>query len=118
MGIFWEWYQQGRIAEADQKATRAKSVAEQSSREMQHRVDALVLANAAMWSIMSEKLGVTEAQLIQRMRDLDAADGRIDGRAGPSKSSCKACRREVVPRNGLCIYCGAKVAEVGAFEKI
>lgn len=113
MSIFnglWEWSQNRQIAEADQKATRAENIARRETDELRDRIDSLTLTCAAMWSILSERIGVTEAQLLDRMKQLDLADGRVDGRFTPASATCSSCKRRVVPTRGRCVYCGTVIA--------
>ncbi len=79
---------------------------------IQERTDRLVLVTQAMWTLVSEKMGVTHADLVKRMADLDASDGTVDGRvtAPPVKCSCGAM---VCRKFNRCLFCG-KVYEPGS----
>jgi hypothetical protein len=62
--------------------------------------------NMAMWSILEEKLGVTEAQLAERVREIDMRDGKLDGRYAPEAMECPKCKRTMSVRHNRCMYCG------------
>jgi hypothetical protein len=74
--------------------------------KMEQRIDALVLANLAMWSILREKLGVTDEELEARVKELDLADGQQDGKLRVGPRMCEKCKRPNSPRWRKCLYCG------------
>lgn len=74
--------------------------------DVQARIDRLSLACEAMWTLLRDKLGVDNGALLDRMTQLDAADGKIDGKAGKTALSCPSCGRTIARRFPKCIYCG------------
>lgn len=110
MEFLWEWRQQREIADVGQRASRAENAARNEADKARVQIDSLTLACAAMWSILRDRLGVTDQQLMDRMRELDLSDGKLDGRISPAARGCPSCRRQVVPRKGLCLYCGTRIA--------
>ncbi len=101
----------------------APVVVDHSAREereleaMRERTDRLVLVAQAMWTLMTEKLGVTDADLVKRMTDLDASDGTVDGRvtAPPVRCSCGAM---VCRKLGRCLFCGKPYGAAGTFDTL
>jgi len=85
-------------------------------------VESLVPANAAMWSLMKEQLGVTDEQLVARMQQLSALKGgsyaRIIGSPKPAARFvvCPGCKRAAPFRDGFCVYCGESLAEAASAE--
>ncbi|MFN8872236.1 MAG: hypothetical protein ACK5ZG_13420, partial [Phycisphaerae bacterium] len=74
LGFLWDLHQHTRINEANQRATDLQGAMRERSSDverLQQRVDALVLANLAMWTLMREKLGVTDEELERRVQDID-----------------------------------------------
>lgn len=67
----------------------------------------LMLVLDAMWSIMSERLGVTPEELAARIAAIDGADGSLDGRARSLPRRCPACDAAVGPDQRRCQFCGA-----------
>lgn len=64
---------------------------------------------------MEEKLGVTEEELRERIRELDLRDGTLDGRITPAPVQCPVCGRQLSPRHKSCIDCGSPNLERGPF---
>lgn len=95
---------------------------EQAKREaadVNRRLERLLLVNAALWSLLQDKLGLTEQDLIDRVKVLDEMDGKADGklsRGGAIK--CHDCGRTLNPRHGKCLYCGAERRLSSAFEAV
>lgn len=77
----------------------------------------LLLANEAMWSLCSERLGLTEADLVARMQQIDASDGRVDGRhtSDPATRRCPSCHAVVPSELSNCQFCGAAAAPGNPF---
>lgn len=112
--MLWEIYQQGRIAEA---RGRADAAAEQSRgvksalHELERRTDRLALTTMAIWQLMSEKMGVTEADLEDKIREIDLSDGKLDGRVRVETNTCASCNRRLSKRHTKCMYCGADASQ-------
>jgi hypothetical protein len=104
--ILWEWYQHNRIGEAQSSADRARSDVNTVERELRRNVDQLMLINMAMWSILEEKLGVSEAELADRLREIDLRDGKLDGKLAREGLECPRCSRVMSVRHQKCLYCG------------
>ncbi|MEM1212444.1 MAG: hypothetical protein AAGI68_09125 [Planctomycetota bacterium] len=112
----------GFDAAAHQAASAARSEARSAAtnlRDMEQRLDRLLLVNVALWSLLQEKTGLTERDLMDRVRLLDEMDGRADGKAsGPKVSPCHACGRPVPARRDKCPYCGAVKRRGSAFDAV
>lgn len=107
--MLWELYQQSKIRSAN---TSAESAARQAGdfrnalRELETRTDRLALTTMAIWAIMSEKLGVTEQELEDKITEIDLSDGKLDGKVRVETSACSACGRTLSKRHNKCMYCG------------
>ena len=67
-----------REAEADSAARRDASHAREATRaasEVERRLDKLTLISMAMWSFLTEKLQLSEEDLMERVKRLDLMDG-------------------------------------------
>lgn len=73
------------------------------------RLDRALLACEALWSLVRERLNVTEVELVQRINDLDLTDGRLDGKVRKTAVSCPSCGRTIARRFPKCMYCGQAV---------
>lgn len=105
-GLFWELHQNRRIADAEVGVSRTAADAANTTeklRRLEKRVDSLVLLNRAMWSILEEKTGMTEADLMDHLEvqmEIVASTQRATDRA------CTQCGRTLKPRQERCLYCG------------
>lgn len=107
------------IGEAKAAAHRgtAKAIdAKRNVKFVEDRLDRLTLVNMAMWSLLKDKLGVTEEDLISRMVEIDITDGRADGKVTVGVRKCGKCGRTLSPRHRKCLYCGATDLRATAFE--
>jgi hypothetical protein len=74
-------------------------------------IERLFLITAALWTLLKEKHEYTDDDLVRRIEEIDALDGRIDGRiAKMERPDCPQCHRKQVGPLPVCLYCGAKVA--------
>ncbi|MHC4930861.1 MAG: hypothetical protein ACYTGV_01545 [Planctomycetota bacterium] len=89
----------------DPAAQQAKSAVHQ----LEARLDRALLTTEALWTIVRDRVGVTEAELAERIVDLDLTDGRLDGRIRRPALECPACSRRTPRRLSRCMYCGVEV---------
>ncbi|MEK6674747.1 MAG: hypothetical protein AABZ47_03730 [Planctomycetota bacterium] len=89
---------------------------EKSGRVRDRGVDALeaklnrtLLTCEALWTLLREKLNLTDVELVDRINALDLSDGRLDGRMRKTPVSCPACKRALSPRMPKCLYCGQEI---------
>ena len=109
MSMFWA-ARSGMSASVD--AVQAKGEARgatQKTRELDDRLDRALLACEAMWTILRDKLGVTDEQLISRINEIDLSDGKLDGKVRKQAVTCPKCRRTISPRFPQCMYCGQPI---------
>jgi hypothetical protein len=112
--LFWEFRQDGRINAAEGAAARAGNrVAQMNERLSRAELQAekAVLVMEAMWQLLRESAGVTDAQLQAKVRELDLADGKLDGKVSRPPAVCPDCKRTTSRRNRRCIYCGTDLGE-------
>lgn len=101
-----------QASQAAGEAARAAGEARRlvgSAAELEQRLDRTVLALEALWSLASQRLGITEEELVARMNDIDLTDGRLDGKASKGAVSCPKCSRTISRRLPKCIYCGQAI---------
>jgi len=92
-------------AQAAGDARRARNDAQDAA----GRVERALLACEAMWSLVREKLGLTDEDLVRRMNDIDLSDGKLDGKVRKSAVACPACGRTITRRFPTCMYCGQAI---------
>ncbi len=67
------------------------------------------LACEALWSLVQERLELTDEELRDRMAQLDLEDGVADGRRKHPPQSCPRCQRTFGRHWMQCLYCGEPV---------
>ena len=113
MSMFWELHQSRRIAGAESAAAGASRKATSAKQEiagLRARCDKLLMVCEALWTIVRDKHGLTEDDLVNRVNDIDLQDGRLDGRVKKDLSArCPECDRTISQRFPKCIYCGTPI---------
>lgn len=117
--MLWDLVQQYQIrsagASADSAAHQAGRAADETVR-LRREVDRLSLACLAMWQMLQAHAGVTDEDLLRVMRELDASDGRVDGKLSVSSGDCPACGRPALKGRDSCMYCGAAIEKASPFH--
>ena len=75
-------------------------------------VEKLFMITEALWTILKEKHGCTDAELVQRVQEIDLRDGKLDGKVAKVNPDCPKCSRKLMGKRPVCLYCGAEVARV------
>ena len=79
----------------------------------------LLLVTEAMWSLVSERFDISEADLVARMAEIDAEDGQVDGKRGPHPpETCGTCHAAIDHTRTTCAYCGAPASPSSPFDRI
>ncbi len=86
--------------------------------ELNFHVNKLTLACLALWSLMKDSGQFTENTLLERIRQIDLMDGKLDGKIGRKVKRCAKCGRVMSRRHGRCLYCGAKDLNQTAFDVV
>ena len=129
MGLFefiWDVSQEGRIRQAQETAHRsaldasqAQSSAQESSERLTETIERLGLVTQAMWELLRDRTELTEAQLADKVQEVDLRDGVADGRRGRQAVTCPTCKR---PNRGArlrCLYCAAPLdAGTAVFDRV
>ncbi len=103
------------VITADSSEAAARHYAELQ----QERIDRLVLVTHAMWTLLSEKMGVTEADLVKRLTELDAADGTVDGKEMQTKPPARcSCGAAICRKMNRCLFCGKPYEGGSAFDTV
>lgn len=66
----------------------------------------LTLACKTVRELLYEHTAVTDADLLNSIREIDLRDGKFDGRVEAPAVSCERCERPNSPRREPRIYCG------------
>ncbi len=114
MSMFWAMtaHSAGGAIAGDSTAAGASRVAKAArsdARDVEDRLDRTLLACEAMWSILRDKLGVTDIELVERINDIDLSDGKLDGKVRKTAVACPKCHRTISQRFPKCMYCGQPI---------
>ena len=94
----------------DRTARKAADKAQSRTDELELRFQRALLVMEAMWSLVREKTALTDEDLTDRMLELDASDGKVDGNVRRAPVVCERCERPTSRRLPRCFYCGHPVA--------
>ena len=110
-------YAQNFIAQVD--AQHARDVARESamsSDKTRKNTERLYLVVQAMWELLKDKAGLTDADLDAKVQEIDMRDGRLDGQDSTQTDplTCRHCGRTILSGQAQCSWCGTQ-AEGGPF---
>lgn len=119
LGMFHEAHQSAKIASASASAAtatdRAARVADEVS-DLKRKVAHLSLVSQALWELLRENTDFTDEHLLHKIEEIDARDGRSDGKMGATLVPCPKCGRQCNSARGSCLYCGASIQRRHVFE--
>ena len=107
--------------EAAGRATHAACEAAASAERieaLEDKVDRLALICQASWELVDGINGLSEQSLMDKVEEIDARDGQVDGKATVKPPKCPKCSKPVSRKSGRCMYCGTKKKPKTAFEAI
>ena len=84
---------------------------------LEAKIDGLALVSQAMWELLRERTQLTENDIRAKVSEIDARDGRLDGRMLGTSLKCEGCGRDVHTRQQACMYCGAAVRREHVFDR-
>ncbi|MHC4959367.1 MAG: hypothetical protein ACYTGN_13445 [Planctomycetota bacterium] len=106
-GAMW-----GRASGAQADTSGAGARADRAGRrveELEARLDRALMTMEAMWTLLRNKLDVTDEQLGEAIVEVDLSDGVLDGKARRPAVECSHCNRKIPRRFPRCLYCGGPV---------
>jgi hypothetical protein len=104
-------------AQSDQLQKQASSM--QSSRvELEMRHEQLKLVTLALWRLLKDRVGLTEAELKRYVESTDLLDGSADGTADLTRElvKCSRCNRSVLNTAVVCPFCGTRQKSADVFD--
>lgn len=122
----WDIYQELQIRDTQAQVRSSDELHTSRAARTQDRVDRnedrferLLLITEAVWELASEKLGITEAELVARIRAIDTrGTGEADGRRGVTIARCTACDAAIEKGRATCAFCGAPAPTLDAFDGV
>ena len=97
----------GAAALEANSARRKADDAAQRVTAAERRADKALLICEALWTLLRERCGLEEHELLDRLHEIDMTDGKLDGKVRRPPANCPACQRRSPARFENCIYCGA-----------
>lgn len=104
----------GFVADETQRQARRTDMEIEA---LEVRIERLITLNEAMWQLVCETTGLTDAHIAHRFHELDVSDGQLDGKKSVRAKPC-ACGAMVSARLGSCQFCGAPAPEGTLFDSI
>jgi hypothetical protein len=93
-------------------------VAESRVLSVDERVDRLSLIVEAIWELLEES-GYSEEALEAKVAEIDARDGRVDGKARRPPVRCSSCGASSPAGRATCQMCGDPLTDgAGAFRSV
>lgn len=119
--MFWELDQRRRIRQLESQHEAMSRSGQDGRRQdtaLEDRLERLSLVCHAMWGLLQNKCGVTDAELEREMLRLDLADGKQDGKHAAPLLNCSECTRQNNPTRRACLFCGAQLKPLLPFQGI
>jgi hypothetical protein len=104
-------------AQSDELQKQASSM--HSSRvELEMRHEQLKLVTLALWRLLKDRVGLTEAELKRYVESTDLLDGSADGKADLTRelAKCSRCNRSVLNTAVVCPFCGTRQKSADVFD--
>ena len=91
---------------------------ELSAVSLRQDIEKLYLLVETLWSILKEKTGLADEYLLELVKQLDLADGKLDGcnRANADIRKCSNCGKTILKGQSKCAYCGEEAKDVSLFR--
>ena len=122
---FWDAFQQqGQIQSASIAAEAARDTAlnayekvQREAHRLEAKIDGLALVSQALWELVRERTQLSDDDIRAKIAEIDARDGRIDGRITGMPGTCTKCHRPAHSRQATCMYCGTAIERHHIFER-
>ena len=119
--FLWKRYQFRVDEEMYKERLESRRTADQLHEDYAHleqRVERLTLICRAMWELLGKTNNWDDEKLFDRVKEIDARDGEIDGKIGADMIKCPRCGHPVNTRHPRCVYCGFKDFKTDPFKKV
>ena len=112
MSLAWDVLQHFQIEKAKSEAASASGridglIARKDNTKQE--LEELTLACQAMWELLRDHLGFTDAHLKAKILEIDARDGTVDGKIGAELIDCPHCGQKASTTKPNCVYCGHRL---------
>lgn len=69
-----------------------------------------------MWKLVRDNTRLSEADLENKIFEIDARDGNMEDKIGTRALTCHACAKPTNSRREFCVMCGAPLRRQHKFE--
>jgi hypothetical protein len=117
----FDLYQEGRIGELGMQQAdtdrRLLGTADKL-RALELRYERMRLVSNALWQLLKEHTGLTDADLKRFVEQVDLSDGKLDGKLSRNLGAmdCPKCSRRVLKSAVVCAWCGHRQETGDAFQ--
>jgi hypothetical protein len=126
INLLWDATQQMQIQEALGAAKDAKLEAQITAQQAidqtyvpyVKQLEKLGLVCQAMWSLIQERTDLTDADLLNRITELDLKDGVLDGKYTKPPVDCPKCGSKMSRKFNRCLFCGQACTDGSAFDTV
>lgn len=118
INFMWNARQQREIANVQYHAAKAKQDSGRSAeriRDLEFSVERATLIAQALWELLRERLGTSDADLLAKMEEISARSEVQDCDAPSQPAPCANCARPLGTNAVRCLYCGTSVPKSTIF---
>lgn len=101
---------------ASERSSAKSDRAVSAVRDMEDRIERLQLGCQAMWELIRDRTQITEHDLEAKILEIDARDGKVDGKMSTQSLTCHSCGRPTNSKRDRCVMCGAELRKQHKFE--
>ena len=121
----WNLYQEMEIRQSRADARMSDELhgsridrATKAIEDIEDRFEKLLIVNEAMWELLSEHLGFTDAHLVHKVREVDGRSGAVDGRRAVVVRRCSQCDAAIGKGRSTCMFCGHAEPGLEPFDAV
>src|SRR4029453_9641530 len=110
--MLWDLVQHYQIGQLEdrldllQEAASRETIARDANKHLEEKVEKLALIPGALFELLQESTGISEARLRAKITEIDLRDGQADGRMTPRPKKCPKCDAMMSPHFGPFFFCG------------
>jgi len=111
--IIWNSIQQrntnaigSNSVEATQGLERGLKVATLTVKDLQERMDKLILVCKAQFELLQAVTNITDQHLSEKILEIDLRDGKADSKVTPTQNICPDCGAGICAKFNRCLFCG------------
>jgi hypothetical protein len=113
-----QYGQINRISSAQTDTTNRLANTQDKLQRLENRYERMRLVTNALWQMLKEHTGLTDADLRRFIERVDLLDGKADGKmSGPTGAmDCPKCSRHILKSAAICPWCGTRPSVGDAFQ--